>query len=546
MITKFLNTQTKSVSFASLILAGSYVVSAVLGLLRDRLLAGRLGTDKLDVYYSAFAIPDFVALILIFGAVSAAIIPIFNSYLVHSKEEAFKYISNLLNVFLIFLIAACALMIIFAPLLISVIAPGFSPEKKEMTVMLMRIMFLSPIILGISSIVTGILQVFHRFLVGAMAPIIYNLGIIIGILFFVPRLGLLGLAFGVVLGALLHLGIQIPAFLHSGFTYKLHINFWHPGVVKTLKLTVPRSFGLGAGQFNAMVTTAIASTLISGSIAIFSLANNLASMMVNSIAASLSTAIFPPMARAFVTNDTKAFEYKFQSAFSQILFLTIPLGILLFFLRAQIVRVWVGTGKFGWQDTRLTAACLGIFALGLCGQGLIFLLSKTFYAAHNTKIPAWTSFGTVVFNIVTSLLFVGLLSFPNPFYYFLQSILKLQDIANISVVGLALAFTITAICESSILLFFVHWKLKVFRVRHAAVSLFKILISSSVMAAVIIFARDELVIYSIVNLQTVMGVFAQLTVASASGAATYIAMSFLVKSPEIYMIKESFFNRIKK
>src|SRR4051812_39940332 len=180
---KFWNIQTKSVSFASLILAGSYLLSAVLGVLRDHLLTGKISVDKLDVYYAAFTIPDFIGLILIFGAISAAIIPIFSSYLVNSKDDAWRYVSNLCNIFLACLISVCVLLIIFAPWVVTLITPGFSDAKREATVMLMRIMFLSPIILGTSSIMTGILQVFHRFLVTALAPIMYNLGIVLGIIF---------------------------------------------------------------------------------------------------------------------------------------------------------------------------------------------------------------------------------------------------------------------------------------------------------------------------------------------------------------------------
>ena len=294
MITKLLNTQTKSISFASLILAVSYFFSAMLGLFRDHLLAGKFGAgNELDVYYAAFTIPDFVALILVFGAISSAIIPIFSSYLSNSEDDAWKYAANLLNIFLVFLITVCLVFIIFAPFFVSLIAPGFSPEKRETTALLMRIMFLSPIILGVSNIISGILQVFKRFLVTALAPLLYNLGIIIGILFFVPKFGLVGLAFGVVFGGVLHLLIQLPVFFHSGFVYKPLFNFKHAGVVKTLKLMVPRSLGLGAGQLNTIATTAIASTLITGSITVFSLANNLSSIMVNAFAVSLSTAFFP-------------------------------------------------------------------------------------------------------------------------------------------------------------------------------------------------------------------------------------------------------------
>ncbi len=539
---KFLNTQTKSVSFASLILAGSYLLSAMLGLLRDHLLAGRFGAgNELDVYYSAFTIPDFIALVLIFGAISAAIIPIFSSYLVNSKEEAWHYISNLLNIFLTFLIIICIVLIIFAPFLINLIAPGFSESKKEMTVMLMRIMFLSPIILGTSSIISGILQVFHRFLVTALAPIMYNLGIIIGILFFVPKFGLKGLAFGVVFGALLHLFIQIPAFLHSGFKYQLNFNLRHPGVLKTLKLMVPRSLGLGAGQLNTIVITAIASTLASGSIAVFNLANNLSSILVNTVAVSLSTAIFPTMSLAFSKEDKKDFEKKFLGAFGQIIFLSLPISVLIFLLRAQIVRVVLGTGKFTWIDTRLTAACLGIFSFGLFAQGLIFLLSKTFYAVLNTKIPAIISGATVAFNIIMSLFLLWLLSFTNMFSSFLHLILKLQTVRNINVVGLALAFTITAICEALLLLIFLHKKLKIFKTKEIFSSLYKILISSIVMAVAILLIRDGLIKYNIINLQTFLGVFLQLILSGGLGALCYIIASFILKSEELKKIKSLFF-----
>jgi len=542
LFTKFLNTQTKSISFASLILAASYFFSALLGLFRDHLLAGQFGAgNELDVYYAAFTIPDFIALILVFGAISSAIIPIFSSYLVNSEDEAWQYASNLFNIFLVCLIAICLIFIVFAPLGVALIAPGFSPEKREMTVTLMRIMFLSPIILGISNIVSGILQVFKRFLVTALAPLMYNLGIIGGIIFFVPRFGLVGLAFGVVLGGLLHLLIQIPAFLYSGFKYRLLFNFNHAGVMKTLTLMLPRSLGLGAGQLNAIATTAIASTLASGSIAVFSLANNLSGMMVNAFAVSLSTAVFPAMALAYSKDHTKDFEKKFSSAFLQIIFFTVPVAVLLFILRAQIARIVWGSGKFDWIDTRLAAAALGVFSIGLCAQGLIFILSKTFYAAHNTKIPAMASVATVALNIALSFLFVWLLAGHGVFYALMQLVLRLEGIDNISVLGLPLAFSIAGIAEALLLSWLLYKKFKVFRLRAMADSLYKIALAGILTAATAFLARQILVSYHIINLQTFLGVFFQLVFAGIVGMACYIGMAFLLKSPELETIRESFF-----
>jgi len=543
MINKFLNSQAKSISSASLILAFFYFCSALLGLMRDRLLAGTFGAgSELDVYYSAFTVPDFIALILIFGAISAAVIPIFSSYLLKSKEDAFKYLSNLLNVFLGFLIVVCVILIIFSPFIVSITAPGFTGEKKELAVMLMRIMFLSPIILGASNMISGVLQVFHRFLATALAPLLYNIGIIIGILFFAPKFGLQGLAWGVVLGGILHLCIQIPPLFFSGFKYKLSFNIKDPGVVKTLKLMVPRSLGLGAGQLNTIATTAIASTLMTGSIAVFNLANNLSSIFVNAVAVSVSTASFPIMAMEFLKEKNGQFIKKFSSIFRQILFLVIPLSLLVLLLRAQIVRVVLGVGRFDWVDTKLTVACLGIFAVNLLAQALILFLSKTFYAAHNTKIPAVISGATVMFNIILSLILVWMTKFFPGFNLFLQEILRLGGVANVGVIALVLAYTITAILEAIILLFYFY---KIFMASHMQFekqeiydSIYKILVASVAMFVLTFLTRQ--LIGSIASLESFWGVFFQLVVSGAVGCVSYAVLTYLLKSPESKTMADSF------
>ena len=548
MIQRFFNSQTKSISSASLILAISYLLSAFLGLIRDRLLAGTFGaSNELDIYYTAFTVPDFIALILIFGAISAAVIPIFSGYLIKDKDEAWQYVSNLLNVFLGFLIIICTILIVFTPTVVSLMAPGFSGEKKELAVLMMRIMFLSPIILGASNMISGILQVFHRFLITAMAPLLYNLGIIIGILFFVPKFGLAGLAWGVVLGGILHLLVQLPAFFFSGFRYRFSFNYKNPGVVKTIKLMVPRSLGLGAGQLNTIATTAIASTLMAGSIAVFNLANNLSSILVSAVAVSVSTASFPSMSMAFLRDDREEFLRKFSGIFRQIIFLVVPLSLILLLLRAQIVRVVLGAGKFGWADTKLTTACLGILALNLVAQALILFLSKTFYAAHNTKIPAIISGLTVAFNILLSILLVWLVKFFPGFNLFLQDFLRLGGVANIGVIALSLAYTITAVTECCLLLymfykmFFTSPKLEgeggPNHVKEILNSIYKILIASLIMFVLTFLVRQLL--GSIVILQTFWGIFFQLAVSGTVGVVVYAITAHLLKSPESKAIVDS-------
>ncbi len=542
MIQKILNRQTKNITSAAFILGAASLVSALLGLFRDRLLAKNFGAgDVLDIYYAAFKIPDFVAMLLIMGAISAAIIPVFSQYLTRSREEAWEFTSALLNLFLVFLISISLILVIFTPYLISLIAPGFQGEKRELTIFLTRIMFLSPILLGISNIISAILQVFHRFFVTALAPIMYNLGIIFGILFFVPKIGISGLAWGVVLGGTLHLALQLPVFFDSGFRYQKILNFAHQGVLKAIKLTIPRSLGLAASQINLIVMTAIASTLISGSIAIFNLANNLISILMGLIAVPFSTAVFPALSLKFFENDKNEFLEKFSSTFRQILFLIIPLSFLFFILRAQIVRIILGTGHFGWTDTRLTAACLGLFSFGIFAQGLILLISKTFYAVQNTKIPALISVVVVILNIILCFSFIWLLKFPNIFQQTMVNFLKLGDLKNVEVVGLPLALSISGIFQFFLLLFFLYKKIGDFRLKEIWSSFEKIILASILMA-LFVYLTIQIVSFC-VNIQTFLGIFLQTILAGTIGMVVYLLITLFLHSPELKIIKSSFFER---
>jgi len=446
------NHQSKTINFSALILATTSFLSAILGLFRDRLLASRFGaSNELDIYYTAFRIPDFLTMVLIMGAISAAITPIFSEYLVRSREEAWKFLANLLNLFLFILSIISIILIFFVPQLINLIAPGFSSEKKELTVLLTRIMFFSPFFLGIGNILSSVLCVFRRFLIASFTPIVYNLGIIFGILFFVPKIGLVGLAWGVVLGGLFYILIQLPAFSNLGFRLQRIFNFHDIGFKKVVALTIPRSIGLAASQVNLVVMTAIASTLSSGSIAIFNLADNLSRPLLTFIGISFSTAAFPSLALTFSKQNKEKFFQIFYETFYKILYFILPLSFILFILKDFVVKIILRVGKFGLIDSHLTAACLGMFALGLFGQSLVLLLAKAFYAVQNTKIPAMTSIITMVVNVFLSYLFVWLLSFQNFFQKIIIFFLSLENIKNIQVVGLPLAFSLSVIIQFLIL-----------------------------------------------------------------------------------------------
>lgn len=461
---KIFNFQTKGITTAAIILGSASMVSAFLGIFRDRLLAGRFGAgDELDIYYAAFRIPDFVSMVLIMGSISAALIPIFSEYITKDKESAWKFFSNLFNVVISILIFVCLLLVIFAPQLISIITPGFSEDKKELVVILTRIMFLSPIILGTSNIISSVLQVFRRFFITSLSPIMYNLGIIIGIVFFVPKLGIVGLAWGVVLGAILHLLIQISVLLKVGFKYYNIFDISDPGLRRMIKLTIPRSIGLAAGQINFFVVTAIASTLTSGSLAVFSLSESLSRPFVILTGIAFSTAAFPHLTLSISKERKERFLDIFSKTFNKILISIVPLSILLFIFREELVSFIFKVGKFGLLDSKLTAACLAMFCLGLFAKALNLFVIKSFYALKDTRTPAGVSVISMFLNLGLCLLFVWLLSFINPFQNFWVNFLSVENLNGVEIVGLPLALSISSIFQFIVLKLILKSKLKRFK-----------------------------------------------------------------------------------
>ena len=536
MLNGFLNSKTKSIGAAAGILAISALISRLLALVRDRVLAGQFGAgEELDIYFAAFRIPDFVFGILIMGGISAVFLPIFSEYFQKSAKQGWKFASNVLNCFLILLIFICIVLAIFTPLLVKFIAPGFNPEQEYLLISLTRIMLLSPIFFGLSSIFSGIAHYFNRFLFYSIAPILYNLSIIFGILFLVPIFGLQGLAYGVVLGALLHWFIQIPAAKISGFKYSLEFSFRSLAMKKSFRLMFPRAIGAVATHINLIVVTAIASTLAIGSIAVFHFANNLQHFPIGLIGASFAIASFPILSRTWANGQIDEFLKKFSLVFRQILFLIIPASFLMFLLRAQIVRIILGVGEFGWWETRLTAASLGIFSLGIFALALIPFLVRVFFSFQNTRTPTKIGLYSMVLNIVLCFLFVWLLGFYNIFQNFMINFLDLHGIKDVTVIGLALALSISAIFQFSLLCFFLKKEISGINIQDIWQSFKKIIFASILMS---IFTYLTLHIVSdFVDMRTFLGVFTQMVLAGLIGVSVYFLSTFLLKSPEIKTIK---------
>jgi putative peptidoglycan lipid II flippase len=349
MIKKFFNKEINSITVAAVVVAGSSLVSRLLGVLRYSILA-RMGAGQvLDVYYTAFRIPDFIFNIVVMGAITAGLVPVFSNLINDRKDgrltlfsndnkEAWKLVNNLLNLLLLSLAALSIIGFVFAKPLIKILAPGFSAEAIKQTADLTRIMFFSPILLGVSSIFGGVLQSFKRFFAYSLAPIFYNAGIIIGALFFVPVLGVYGLAWGVVFGAAMHMVIQMSGVFALNYKYKIFIELTDKNLRKILSMMVPRTLTLASTQINLIAITAIASTLISGSVAIFNLSNNLQYFPVGIFGISFAVAAFPALAAAAWSKEKTI--NNFSATFRQILFFIVPSTGLFLTVRAQLTRLF--------------------------------------------------------------------------------------------------------------------------------------------------------------------------------------------------------------
>jgi len=545
MFQRMINSKAKSVTFAAIILFFSGVLSRILALFRDRLLAGNFGAgSELDVYFAAFRIPDFIYGIFILGGVSTVFLPLFSEYFSKDSKRGWELTNNVLNCFLFLLVLACSLFAVFTPFLIRIIVPGFDLEEREMAITLTRIMFFSPILLGISSIFSGILHYFNRFLVYSLAPIFYNLGIILGIVFLFPLFGIKGLAFGVILGALFHLIIQFPAALASGFHYKPLFNFKYPGLTKMFKLMIPRTIGSAAYHLNLIVVTAIASTLTVGSIAVFNFSYNLNYIPIGLIGIPFTLAVFPVLSRNFAKKEKEKFLCNFSSALKQIIFLIIPASVMMFLLRAQIVRLILGTGRFSWNDTRLTAACLGIFCFGIFAAALVPFLSRVFYSLHNTKTPVKISIFSIFFNIILCFFFVWLFDTSEAFKDFWVGFLKLQGIENIKIIALPLSLSIFSVLHSSLLLFNLKKKLGMIRGREIFLSFLKVISGTAFLILSTYFTLKVSAL--LFGTETFLTVLIQAVSSFLVGGIVYVFSTSLLGSEEIKAIKNSVLKQFKK
>jgi putative peptidoglycan lipid II flippase len=405
-IRRLWNGETEGVAAAAALIGLASFGSRLLGLVRDRLLATSFGAGlELDAYYAAFRLPDFLYNLLILGALSAGFIPLFMELRERQNlAAALRFTGQALSLIGAVLIVACVGGMVAAPAIVPWLAPGFGPEKQELTTTLTRIMFLSPLFLGISAIMGGVLQSTKRFFAFAFAPIFYNVGIILGIVVFTPWLGLSGLAWGVVLGAFAHGLVQYLAVRPIGRLPLSFPSFAPEPIRRMVKLMVPRTAGLAVAQVNLVIILFFASSLGEGSVSVFNLAGNLQSFPLGLIGISFALAAFPVLAEAIGAKRPEVFEQTLQEALRRILYFILPLCVVFILLRAQIVRVVLGDGRFDWNDTRMTLEVFALLTLALPAQALSQLFTRAFYALQS----AWMPFFIACVSEVTTILIAWL------------------------------------------------------------------------------------------------------------------------------------------
>ena len=577
----FTRTDKENIVHGAMIIALFSVISKVLGLFRYTLLAAYFGTGPIaESYYAAFRIPDFIYNALVLGALSTAFIPVFlevyhnkkrekgaivlQDLAVEASEEGLssvnfdlqKQISQaaviptprikkwwrwgkgkeffqekfesshwhltnaLITSILIVLVFVVGIVWLFTPFLVERMVPGFDENRLSVTIHLTRIMLLSPIIFGVSNIMSAVLQAFKRFTLFALAPVFYNIGIIIGIVLLYPAMGPVGLAWGVVLGALLHLGIQLPAVVKLGYRISFILWWQVKEVKKVLRLILPRAFALSANQINHLVSTFLASSLTAGSLVVFYNAYDIEILPVSLVAVSFAVSSFPTLGELFINKNNEEFRVVLCSVLQKVLILMIPLTLFMILLRAHIVRLILGYGVYDWDATVRTLNVLGILAISLVPQGIVPVLARACYAREDTRSPVIITVVSMIINIVCALILV-------PRYELL---------------GLALSFTIAAIIHAGFLAAVVEHTVQGVITLHT-LKIVAVYSSAAIIASSALYISLQIV-GDILGTEKVWKLFVQSGISFLVGCCAYGFILLFLRDPLVLSVREHLKKRL--
>lgn len=429
---------------AAFLLGAFTLMSQLLALVRDRMLANFFGAGQtLDLYYTAFRIPDLIYASVASLVSISVLIPFFSGVFEKNKDDARRLLNSIFTAFLGIMIAVSLLAFVLMPYLVRFFFGNLGGEQAmaELT-LLSRLLLLQPICLGISNVFGVITQIGKRFFLYALSPILYNLSIIFGLIFLYPSYGMRGVIGGVVIGGVMHFLIQIPFVYKEGLLPSITFKFDFKTIWDVIKISIPRTITLSGNMLELIVITSFASWLVAGSVSVLNLALNLQSVPFAIVGVSYALAAFPTLSACFAKGEREKFMNHIVTAVRHVIFWSVPIAALFIVLRAQIVRTILGSGSFNWEHTRLTAACLALFVISLVAQGLELLFIRAYYAAGRTLKP-------LVLNILSSIATIGfpfalLVAFNThqSFRFFIESLFKVEGVDGAAVLMLPLGYSI--------------------------------------------------------------------------------------------------------
>ena len=407
-----------SVKSAAIVLASSTLVSALLGLFRDRLLNSYyLGTypTGIDAYTAAFTIPDFMFFILTSGALAVSFVPVFNQRLATgNKKSAWELSSSVLNLMAILTLITSVLIMIFAdPLIRYIVSPGLDESGMVLAISMTRVIAINPFLFSIATVLTSVQQAVGRFVFYAFAPAIYNIGIIIGITWFTGGInlfgwqifdgGIMGVAIGVILGAIMQLIVSLIGLFGLGMDYEFKIYWKNQGFRSILKLLPARSMDQGMDYINGIVNTNLSSRMGAGAVRSFNQASTLHQMPINLIGVAISTAFFPKLTEELGMGDKKEFYKTLRQALRTIIWIALPVSIIAFFTRGYVTSF---ISNIGNNDSNGTiASVLGVLCIAIFARSVFHIASRGFYAFQDTKTPFFVSIFAIGLTIIMSIWF---------------------------------------------------------------------------------------------------------------------------------------------
>lgn len=527
---------------AAYVLALFAVGSQILAIVRDRLLAHTFGAGvELDIYYAAFRIPDL--LFVLFASVLSiyVLLPFINRATESTGiKSGTAVLSQVFTLFLWTYSVVAVVLGLSAPWYLSQLFPGFV-DHHETLVTLLRILLLQPFLLGLSSLCGVVTQKNQRFILYALSPLLYNLGIIVGIILLYPLFGLIGLVLGVVLGALGHLCIQIPFVTRSEYAFSLVPKIDWQLIRQILSVSVPRALTLSVNQLVLLALIGMATVMAAGSVSVFQFAFNLQSVPLAIIGVSYSIAAFPTLSNLFAKKDQVGFNAQLLTALRHIIFWSIPVIGLVIVLRAQIVRVLLGSGEFDWSDTRLTAAILAIFVVSLLAQAVLLLLVRAFYAGGRTMAPLIVALCSGLISVGLGFLFKEMYANMPELQAQLTELLRLRDVYGAEVLVLALAFVCGQFLQLGVLLFV---STRTFRITYRPLVW---LCTQACLAAVAGSISAYITLAFVVdgiNQETFLGIFIQGVAAGLMGMTAIVLTYLMTGAPELREIYRSFQTKI--